>query len=54
MVAQDAEQAEVSRRHDQAQYPGHKSRQDAEEGSDRAGTDGYDPGNEGYAAGDGV
>ena len=54
MVAQDPEQAEVSGHHDQAQDPGHESGQDAEERSDRAGVDGHDPGDEGYAAGDGV
>lgn len=54
MVAQNPEQAEISGHHDQAQDPGHESRQNAEERSDRAGADGHDPGNEGYAAGDGV
>ena len=54
VVAQDSEQAEVSGHYDQAQYPGHKCGQDTEERSDRAGTDGHDPGDESYAAGDGV
>jgi hypothetical protein len=54
MVAQDTEQAEVSGHHDQAQDPGHECGQDAEERSNCASTDGYDPGDEGYATGDGV
>ena len=54
MMAQDPEQAEVSGHHDKAQDPGHECRQDAEEGSDCAGADGHDPGDEGYAAGNGV
>ena len=54
MVTQNSEQAKVSGHHDQAQYPGHESCQDAEERTDGASADGHDPGDEGHAAGDGV
>ena len=52
MVTQYPEQAKVSGHDDQAQYPGHKCGQDAEQRSDRAGADGHDPCYECYAAGD--
>lgn len=52
MVAQNAEQAEVSGHYDQAQYPGHECSQDAEERPNCASAYGDNPGDEGYAAGD--
>lgn len=54
MVTQDTEQAEVSGHHDQAQYPGHKSGQDAEERTDGASADGHNPGDRDHAASNGV
>jgi hypothetical protein len=54
VVTQDSERAEVGRHHDQTQYPGDEGGEDCKKRPEHAGADGYDPGDEHYAAGNGV
>jgi hypothetical protein len=53
-VSQDSKHAEVRGDHGQTQYPGNECGQDCKEGSDHAGADRHNPGDESHAAGNGV
>jgi hypothetical protein len=45
---------EIGSHHDQTQYPGDKGGEDCKKRSEYAGTNGNDPGDERYAAGNGM